>query len=88
LDAGLRVDRSWDKEALISLLLGQLKNVSPENSFDAWREKIMDYVNSHRSQLKGILKCPLAEDERGCYQCSDTMVTVCMSVNEHKLGGD
>jgi hypothetical protein len=44
-------------------------------------------VNSHRRQLAGIVKCPLKDDERGCYQCSDAMVMVCWLTNESKIGG-
>ena len=55
--------------------------------FDDYRDTIIEYVNTHRSQLQGVLRCPIKDDEKGCYQCSDAMVTVCMLVNERKIGG-
>ena len=56
-----------------------------DTQFDEHRDRLIDYVNRHRQQLRGILKCPLKEDERGCYQCSDAMVTTCIFLNEKKM---
>jgi hypothetical protein len=87
LDNGLRVDRSWGKEGLIDLLLNPEKYPETVNSFDEFREKIISHVNKNRQQLAGVIKCPLKDDERGCYQCSDAMITVCWLTNKDKIGG-
>ena len=87
LDNGFRVDRSWGKEGLIDLLLHPEKYPETTNNFDEIREKIISHVNKHRQQLAGVVKCPLKDDERGCYQCSDSMVIVCWLTNESKIGG-
>ena len=87
VDYGFRVDRSWNKEALIDLLLNPDRYPQTHNSFDEIRDKMCDHVNRHRKQLAGLIVCPLADDEKGCYTCSDAMITACWLVNEHKLGG-
>ena len=84
-DFGFRVDRSWSKGALIDLFLRPDRYPDTVNSFDEYRDKIVEYVNSHRNQLAGVVKCPLKDDERGCYQCSDAMVTTCWLLNEGKM---
>lgn len=87
-DYGFRVDRSWNKEALIDLLLNPDRYPQVVNAFDELRDKMCNYVNRHRKQLAGLVVCPLKDDERGCYSCSDAMITACWLVNEDELGGE
>ena len=87
IDYGFRVDKGWKKEALIDLLVSPDRYPETSNAFDGLRDKMCEYVNSHRRQLAGLIKCPLAEDERGCYSCSDAMITACWLSNEDKLRG-
>ena len=88
VDYGFRVDRSWNKGALIDLLLNPDRYPQTVNAFDELRDKMCNHVNEHRNQLAGMIACPLADDERGCYSCSDAMIMACWLVNESKLGGN
>lgn len=87
-DHGFRVDRSWNKEALLDLLLNPDRYPEVSNAFDELRDRMCNYVNKRRKQLAGIVKCPLKDDERGCYRCSDSMITACWLVNERELEGE
>lgn len=84
-EGGYRVDQGWSKDALVELLLSGRPTDEVSTEFDEHRERIIEYVNRHRNQLRGVLHCPILDDERGCFQCSDAMVTTCTVMNEDKM---
>lgn len=77
--AGITLSPNTPKEVMISYLQGDVEPPVEENTFDNWRNGIMQFLLEHWTIVESQLKCPAKSgDPRSCYQCVDAQVISCV----------
>jgi len=53
---------------------------------DPYREKIIAWALKNWDSVKYYADtCPLSQDKRACYTCSDGLVTACYTINKDQI---